>query len=288
VSEAERILWIDATAGAAGDMILAALVDAGAPISSVRRAVSSVGLAGVRLRASRVTRGGLAAERIEVRVAGAARDDRHVTHEHGHGRSWREIRGTIAAANLPAPVRDRALVIFRRLVEAEGRAHGLAPERVHLHEAGAADAIADVVGCCAALHALAPDRIVVSPLTTGSGTVDCAHGTYPVPGPAASVLLEGVPLSGVDAEGERLTPTGAAVLTSIAHAWGGPPAMTLRSIGVGAGGRDTPDRPNVVRALVGEAAWRQDAPAVRPEDGDVLVIEFTVDDATPQLLSYAA
>lgn len=293
MSGTERVLWIDATAGAAGDMILAALVDAGAPLAAVRRAVSRLGLSGVRLAASRVVRGAVAAERIEVRVRGADRDDRHVVLAHhaggrGHGRTWRTIRRTIASADLPAPVRDRALVIFRRLVEAEGRAHGLAPESVHLHEAGAADAIADVVGCCAALHALKPDRIVVSPLTTGSGTVVCAHGIYPVPGPATSVLLEGAPLSGVEARGERLTPTGAAILTSIAHAWGGPPAMTLRAIGAGAGRRETDDRPNVVRALVGDRPAEASVPEVRPEDGDVIVIEFTVDDATPQLLAYAA
>ena len=185
-------------------------------------------------------------------------------------------------------MRDRALVVFRRLFEAEASAHGMAPEAVHLHEAGAYDAIADIVGCAAALDALAPDRIVVSPVTTGSGVVACAHGILPVPGPATAALLAGVPLSGIEAQGERLTPTGAAMLTSIAQDLaGGLPAMTLRSIGLGAGSRDDPERPNIVRALLGE---REAPVAVHTagSDGDVLVVEFTVDDATPQLLAYAA
>jgi uncharacterized protein (TIGR00299 family) protein len=191
-----------------------------------------------------------------------------------------DIRKIIAGARIETAVRDRALVVFRRLVEAEGEAHGVPTGRVHLHEAGAADAIADVVGVAAALNAIRPDRIIVSPLTTGSGTVACAHGLYPVPGPATSLLLRGAPLSGIAADGERLTPTGAAILTSIAHEYGGPPAMTLSGVGHGAGSREYPERPNVVRALLGV----REASAGSP---DVVVIEFSVDDATPQVLAHA-
>ena len=295
MSARERILWIDTAAGASGDMILAALVYAGAPIGAVRKAVAALKLPGVRIASSRVMRCGVAAARVEVRVAGSHEDDHHVLgpkshrpdHAH-HGRTLRAIRGVIAGGRLPSPVRDRALVVFRRLFEAEARAHGAKPEAIHLHEAGAADAIADVVGCCAALHALAPDRIVVSPVTTGSGTVRCAHGVYPVPGPATSVLLAGCPLSGIEADGERLTPTGAAILTSIAHAWGGLPAMTLEAIGVGAGARDPAERPNVVRALLGAGPAE-----VRPAGADgnarpeIVVLELAVDDATPQLIAHA-
>jgi uncharacterized protein (TIGR00299 family) protein len=197
-----------------------------------------------------------------------------------------DIRKIVAAAAVEPAVRDRALVVFRRLVEAEGEAHGVPAKTVHLHEAGAADAIADVVGVCSALHALRPDRIVVSPMTTGSGTVACAHGLYPVPGPATSLLLRGAPLTGIDAAGERLTPTGAAILTSIAHTYGGPPRMTLLGVGHGAGTRDYPERPNVVRAMLGEGpiADRDGAGRSSPT---VQVVEFTVDDATPQVLAYA-
>jgi hypothetical protein len=295
MSAREKILWLDATAGASGDMILGALVDLGAPVAAVKRAVAGLGLSGVRLSRHAVVRGAVAATKIDVGIAGHRHDDHHVhtkrarggnEHGHDHGRTLSDIRKIIAGAPLPAAVRDRALVVFRRLVEAEAEAHGLTVKSVHLHEAGAADAIADVVGVCAALHAIGPDRIVVSPMTTGSGTVACAHGIYPVPGPATSLLLRGAPLTGIEAQGERLTPTGAAILTSIANEYGGPPAMTLKAVGHGAGSREYPERPNIVRALQGEreAAART---AAAPRIPQVLVVEFTVDDATPQLLAYA-
>jgi uncharacterized protein (TIGR00299 family) protein len=289
----EKVLWLDATAGASGDMILGALVGCGAPWTVVTRAIAALRLRGVRLARRAVVRGAVAATKIDVTVSGTTRDDHHVHTQrggrgHGHGRTLSDIRKIVAGAPIDSAIRDRALVIFRRLVEAEGEAHGLAPGSVHLHEAGAADAIADVVGACAALHALGPGRIVVSPLTTGSGTVACAHGLYPVPGPATSLLLRGAPLTGIEADGERLTPTGAAILTSIANVYGGPPGMTLTRVGNGAGARDYPERPNVVRALLGRisaAGQRAASPAQAPE---VVVVEFNVDDATPQLLAYAA
>jgi len=290
MSGPETILWIDGTAGASGDMILGALVDLGAPLSAVKRAVNGLRLRGVRLSRKSVLRGAVAATKIEVQIAGHAKDDHHVHRggrHSGHGRTLADIRKIIASAPLAPAVRDRALVIFRRLVEAEGRAHGVPAARVHLHEAGAADAIADVVGVCAALDALAPDRIVVSPLTTGSGTVACAHGLYPVPGPATGHLLRGVPITGIEADGERLTPTGAAILTSIANAYGGPPAMTLAGIGHGAGARDYPERPNVVRAVIGRGRGGDRTGSVDASQPSVVVVEFSVDDATPQLLAYA-
>jgi len=290
MSADEKILWLDATAGASGDMILGALVDLGAPFERIKRAIASLGLRGVRLRRRAVVRGAVAATKIDVGIAGHEHDDHHVhtTHgKHDHGRTLAAIRKIIAASKLDPAVRDRALVVFRRLVEAEGEAHGLPVEGVHLHEAGAADAIADVVGVCAALHAIGPDRIVVSPLTTGSGTVACAHGLYPVPGPATSLLLRGAPLTGIEAIGERLTPTGAAILTSIANEYGGPPPMTLARVGHGAGTRDYPERPNIVRAMLGVRATPERGGAAPPLAPKIIVVEFTVDDATPQLLAYA-
>ena len=289
MSAGEKILWVDATAGASGDMILGALVDLGAPFAVVKRAVAGLGLRGVRLARHAVVRGAVAATKIDVAVSGKTRDDHHVhtrRGERGHGRTLSDIRSIVAAAPIDSAIRDRALVVFRRLVEAEGEAHGLAARSVHLHEAGAADAIADVVGVCAALHSIGPDRVVVSPITTGSGTVACAHGLYPVPGPATSLLLRGAPLTGIEAAGERLTPTGAAILTSIANEYGGPPGMTLTRVGHGAGARDYPERPNIVRALFGLRAAADQA-AAAAQTPEVFVVEFTVDDATPQLLAYA-
>ncbi len=293
MSVEEKILWLDATAGASGDMLLGALVDLGASFSAIERAVSALKIRGLRVVKRRVERQAVAATKVDVKVPGARHDDHHMHahggdgHSHGHGRTLADIRRIVAAASIAPVVRDRALVIFRRLVEAEGEAHGMSARTVHLHEAGASDAIADVVGVCVALHALSPDRIVVSPMTTGSGTVRCAHGLYPVPGPATSLLLRGAPLSGIDAAGERLTPTGAAILTSVANEYGGLPAMTVTAVGHGAGSRDDADRPNVVRAISGVASS-----LARPIEGDgpdpsVLVLEFSIDDATPQVLAYA-
>jgi uncharacterized protein (TIGR00299 family) protein len=292
MSADEKILWLDATAGASGDMILGALVDLGAPFAMVKRTVASLGLRGVRLTRRTVVRGAVAATKVDVGIKGHAHDDHHVHTKtkrdgHDHGRTLSDIRKIVAGAPIEPAVRDRALVVFRRLVEAEGEAHGLAAKSVHLHEAGSADAIVDVVGVCACLHAIRPDRIVVSPLTTGSGTVACAHGLYPVPGPATSLLLRGAPLTGIEAIGERLTPTGAAILTSIANAYGGPPPMTLARVGHGAGSRDYPERPNIVRAMLGVRATPERVVAAPPLAPKIIVVEFTVDDATPQLLAYA-
>ena len=290
MSDREKVLWLDATAGGSGDMILGALVDCGAPLAVVARAVAALRLPGVKLARRAVVRGAVAATKIDVVIAGRTHDDHHVHTAHGargHGRTFHDIRKIVAAAPLEPAVRDRALVVFRRLVEAEAEAHGLTPRTVHLHEAGAADAIADVVGVCAAIHAIGPDRIIVSPLTTGSGTVSCAHGLYPVPGPATSLLLRGAPLTGIEAAGERLTPTGAAILTSIANGYGGPPQMTLTRVGHGAGQRDYAERPNVVRAMLGVRQLANRARDEAKPTPRVTVVEFTIDDATPQILAYA-
>lgn len=267
-----RVLYVDGSSGAAGDMILGALVDLGVPLSRVRRALQSLPMDGWRLTSRRVTRAGLGARKIDVRVRG----------EH-HGRGWREIRRIVEAGDLESGVRSRALGIFRRLIEAEAEVHGVPVEKAHLHEAGGIDAIVDVVGACVGLGFLAPDRIVVSPLTTGFGTVVCSHGRYPVPAPATVRLVRGVPVRGGDREVERLTPTGAAILTAIADAWGPLPAMQPTSVGYGAGDRDMGDDPNFLTMILGE-----DSLAAPDPGREALVIEFNVDDAPPQVLAYAS
>lgn len=281
--KAARILWIDAGAGAAGDMILGALVDLGVPLGVVREAAASLRLEGWTLSARRVSRASLAARQVRVRVAGTSKDDAHVHHGNpprGHGRTRRAILGTLNRSGLAQPVRVRAVRAFERLFEAEAKVHGTAPDRVHLHEAGAVDALIDIVGVSAAVEHLAPDRIVVSPVTVGSGTVRAAHGLLPVPVPAVVELLRSVPVTGDPLRGERLTPTGAALLVTLADAWGPIPAMRPLASGVGAGSLDDPDRPNVVRAVVGEEAGEGASPRVA-------VLSATVDDAAPQVLAFA-
>jgi pyridinium-3,5-bisthiocarboxylic acid mononucleotide nickel chelatase len=269
-----RTLYVDATAGAAGDMILGALLDLGVPLARVKNALLRLPFRGWSLSSRKVHRGGLAARKAVVRVADSAGE-----------RGWHEIRRIISRGRLAPPVEKRALRIFRRLVEAEAEAHGTTPDEVHLHEAGAIDAIVDVVGASIALEELAPDRIVVSRMTTGSGRVACRHGSYPVPGPATVALVRGLPVTGGGVEGERLTPTGAAILSTVADGWETLPAGKILAVGHGAGDTDYEDRPNVLRMVLLEAD-RALEPA--PSQEGVVVIEVALDDAPPQVIAYAA
>lgn len=270
MSAPRRVLWVDATAGASGDMILGALIDLGVPLARVREALRSLPIEGWTLSSRRVTRGAMAARHVRVGVRGDV-----------PARTWRDVARIVRAGKLGAGVEAGALAIFRRLFEAEAEVHGDSPDRVHLHEAGAIDAIVDVVGAAVGLAHIAPDRVVVSRLTTGEGEVVCAHGRLPVPAPATLALIEGVPVTSGAADGERLTPTGAAILTTVADAWGGMPAMTPAKVGCGAGSREFSDRPNLLRMVIGEAD------ATVPVGGEIAVLECTVDDANPQVLAYA-
>jgi hypothetical protein len=270
-----RVLFIDAGAGASGDMILGALVDLGVPLAPIRRALGSLPMGGWSIGSRRVRRAGISACKIEVRLRGRGRE-----------RGWREIRRIVAGGDLKPEVRDRALGVFRRLIEAEAKVHGTSADRVHLHEAGATDAIVDIVGACVGLAHLNPAQIVVSPMTTGYGTVRCRHGVYPVPGPATALLVRHAPVRSGDVEAERLTPTGAAILTTIAGRWGWMPPLRPLAVGYGAGDRDLGEHPNLLRMVLGDGEPTVPAPA-HAEHAEVLVVEFSVDDATPQLLAFA-
>ncbi len=260
-------VWVDASSGASGDMLLGALLGAGVALTTVQESVSAVSPEPVMLRTETVSRGGFAALRCHVEVADSV-----------HHRTWRDIRSLLLAADLDAAVRDRAVAVFERLAVAEATVHGSDPLDVSFHEVGALDAIADVVGVCAGFAALADDAVVVSPVAVGSGSVGGAHGTLPVPPPAVAELLRSVPSyagpPGAPAM-ELCTPTGAALLTTLATSWGPQPAMTVGSIGVGAGGRDPDGHANVLRVFVGTAT--EHAP-----DGAVL-LESNVDDLDPRV-----
>lgn len=262
-----RALHFDCLSGAAGDMILGALLDAGAPEDAVRRALDSLPLEGFSFGLRTVTRASLRATKAEVTVSG----------DHPQ-RGPREIAALLDAADLPEGVRARARRVFDLLAAAEAGVHGVPVETVHFHEVGAVDAIVDVVGCAAALESLAPERVTASPLVTGRGLVGSEHGPIPVPAPAVVELLKGVPLEerGTD---ELVTPTGAAILREAAEAFGPMPPMTISSCGYGAGTRDS-IVPNVVRVFVGETA-------AAPRDETLLQIEANVDDMSPELLPHA-
>ncbi|MDD7938300.1 nickel pincer cofactor biosynthesis protein LarC [Actinomycetospora lutea] len=265
--------WVDATAGVAGDMLLAALVDAGADEDRVRAAVASLGVPGLAVHTDTDRRGGLRCRRAHVTAPGDDPTHRHLA----------AILPLVDRSALSGRAADAARRTFTLLAEAEAAVHGTSSQNVTLHEVGAHDALADVVGVVAAaddLGLLADGAAVVcSPLAAGSGTVRAAHGRLPVPVPAVVELAarHGLALGGDDLAGERTTPTGAALLAALARP-GSFPALTVRAVGVGGGARDTPDRPNVTRVVLGAAPVTD---AVRT--GEVVVLEATVDDLDPQL-----
>jgi pyridinium-3,5-bisthiocarboxylic acid mononucleotide nickel chelatase len=265
-------LWVDASNGAAGDMLLAALLDAGASLDAVRSGLARLGVP-VSLEVSTVRRHGFRASRVHVE---APAQDVH--------RGLSDVLAVLDA--LTGPPRDFAVDVFTRLGAAEARVHGSTVEEVHFHEVGALDAIADVAGCALALHDLGlleHASRVVSPVAVGSGTARTAHGPLPVPAPAVAELLTaaGAPLAAHSATMELCTPTGAALLTTLATAWGPPPAMTPSAVGVGAGTADPPGHANVLRVLVGAAP---STPASAGwQEGELLQVEATVDDLDPRV-----
>ena len=262
-----KIAYFDCPSGASGDMVLGALVDAGCELGALEAALGSLGVEGWRLEARAVERGGLRGTHLVVRTD----PDRHF---HTLGDMLKPIeRSTLSDA-----VKGRARAVLQRLAEAEARVHRVPVDAVHFHEVGALDTLVDVVGSVVGLEALAVDRVHVSPIPIGGGTVETAHGRLPVPAPATAELLRGFPVYDNGIASELVTPTGAAILTTLG-APGRLPAMTLERLGWGAGSRELPV-PNLLRVLVGEAATAD------PARGDVetlVSVETTIDDMSPQL-----
>jgi uncharacterized protein (TIGR00299 family) protein len=270
-------IWVDASSGASGDMLLGALVGAGVPVEVLQQAVDAVAPEPVVLRVEDVRRAGLAATRCHVDLADST--------DH---RTWRDVRDLLTGADLAAPVRDLALAAFERLAVAEATVHGTTPDEVHFHEVGALDAIADVVGVCAGFAHFGADAVTVSPVAVGSGTIRSAHGTLPVPPPAVAELLRGVPTYAGPGTTELCTPTGAALLTTFATAWGPQPPLTVDAIGVGAGGRDPEGHANVVRIFRGlETGLRPSSTTGEgppsSTTGGPLLLECNVDDLDPRV-----
>jgi uncharacterized protein (TIGR00299 family) protein len=310
-----RTLYLDCFAGASGDMLLGALLDCGLDFELLRRELAKLDLAGYELSARRVDRSGIAATKFDVHLpeAGydAGHDHAHYHHhdqpghhhhehphepDHGHEpvpgghshhqhshqhdhRSLSEIKRLIEASSLNAAIKQRAQTIFARLGAAEAKIHNVPVEQVHFHEVGAVDSIVDIVGACIGLEALGIERIIASPLHVGSGTFTCAHGTYPVPGPATAELLRGAPVYSTDIPGELVTPTGAAIIATLAAGFGPLPLMRAERVGYGAGTREYPKFPNVLRAVIGEL--EADA---RPTT--VTVIEANIDDLNAQVFGH--
>lgn len=262
-----RIAYFDCFAGASGDMILAALVDVGLDPDDLRRELAKLPVEGYELRVGRVMKQHLQAADVEV-----------VVHEHVHGRTAAQIEAIVAGSGLDPVVRERASRIIRRLAEAEARIHGKRIDEIHLHEVGGVDCIVDVCGAVAGLALLGVDQVYCSPLPISRGYATFSHGTWPMPGPATLALMEGVPVVPLDVDEETLTPTGAAILTTLAVEFGGVPPMRLERVGYGAG-KKTFARPipNALRLLLGEVAAPGGASVQT-----LALLETNVDDMPPE------
>ncbi|WP_298270648.1 nickel pincer cofactor biosynthesis protein LarC [Geobacter sp.] len=265
-----KILYFDCFAGVAGDMTVAALLDLGVPFQVVQEAVAALPLphSSYSLAAEKTSRKGIAATRFVVRV------EEHQPHRHYAG-----IAAMIEESPLAPGVKEKAQRVFFRLAEAEAKVHGVEIGRVHFHEVGGVDSIADIVAAAAAIDYLGVDAIHASPLPLGSGFVESAHGLLPVPAPATAELLRGIPVHGATGEGERVTPTGAAIVAALATGFGPAPAMTVAGTGCGAGSRDFDDLPNILRVFLGESGAGLDR-------DEVQVIETHIDDMNPEVLGY--
>ncbi len=300
-----KILYFDCFAGAAGDMIVGALLDAGLPFDELKRALGSLAVDGWDVSMDRVFKTGVIATKFrviehlpvasgEVDVASVfltTEDSANVAsrtaHRHTHAHSDSHSRGHHSLQDIEAAIRRsalseggkaRAIAMFRRLAEAEAAIHGMPVEDVHLHEVGAIDSIVDIVGAVFAIEWFKADRIVVSPLNVGGGMVRSAHGVFPVPAPATVALLKDAPVYSSGIPVELLTPTGALILTEYASAFGPVPAMRVQRAGYGAGDRDLAETPNVLRVLVGEGD------ETRPHKTHaVVVLECEIDDMNPQI-----
>lgn len=251
-------------------MTLAALIDAGANADAIRAGLDSLGLP-IRLQIESVRKGGFAALQVTIEAP-----------EESEHRFLPDVEAILSRGRLTDRQRDLALRIFRKLAEAEATAHGMPLERVHFHEVGALDSIADIAGVAIGLDLIGAQRITSRSVPTGTGTVKCAHGIMPIPAPGTAALLKGVPLAGSNIRGELTTPTGAAILTTVVQEWVESPAMTVERIGCGAGQRDLLEQPNLLRVFVGTVA----GPVSAGEADQVWMLETNLDDVPAEVIGY--
>ncbi len=274
-----RLAYVDAIGGLAGDMLLGGLLDAGADVERVGRGLRQLGADGVELSVAKVHRHGI----LAVGVSTVTGDPQAPDRPH---RSWADVRVLLDRAGLAERPLARAQAIFKRLAEAEGRVHGVAPETVEFHEVGGLDSIGDICGIVLALEELGVDEVACSPLPSPRGFVDAAHGRLPLPAPATVELLRGAPIHGVDLDLELVTPTGAAVVAALAGEFGPLPGMRLETVGYGAGSRDLEACPNLVRVLIGERLATAGAGQNPDQDprGQAILLETNLDDLSPELV----
>lgn len=263
-----KICYFDAFSGISGDMTAGALLDAGADWAAVEASLGSLQL-GATYALEKTKRNGIQASKFRV-SGGLQKAHRHLP----------QIEKIIQSAELSEAARANSLAIFRRLGEAEARVHDVPLEKVHFHEVGAVDSISDIVAACAALDSLGVTEVYASRINVGSGTVSTEHGTLPVPAPATTALLIGAPIYSAGPSAELTTPTGAAIVATLAKGYGALPAVHILAQGFGAGDKDFPGQANVLRAVIGERTEAE-------ETTSVVILEANIDDSSPQVLGYA-
>ena len=263
--------YFDCFSGISGDMALGALIDLGAPVEWLQNELSRLPLDGFCLAVTPMMRNGIQATCVRVEIE-----------ESGHSRDYKKIKSLLEGSPLSEDTKLKSLKIFEKLALAEARIHGCAPDEVHFHEVGGIDAIVDIVGTALCLEKLGIDRVISSTIPLGSGFVDCRHGRLPVPAPATIEILKEVPVYGSDAASELVTPTGAAIITSLARSFGPLPPMRVEKTGYGAGQRELPDRPNLLRIIIGTA----EASTEGVTTDEIIILETGIDDMNPEVFGF--
>lgn len=273
-----KTLYLECTMGAAGDMLMGALLELYDNPQDFINTMNGLGIPGVTLSSSTAAKCGINGTHISVKIHGQEEHHHHHEHEHHHHSTLSDIQGLIQGLDLPSGVKQDAAAVYRLIADAESKAHGKPVDLVHFHEVGAMDAVADIVGVCLLMHLLSPDRIIASPVHVGSGQVHTAHGVLPVPAPATAHILQGTPMYSGHIQGELCTPTGAALLVHFADSFGAIPPMSLSKTGYGMGTKDFPAA-NCVRAFLGET--------LEETNGEICELCCNLDDMTAEAVGYA-
>jgi hypothetical protein len=286
------IAYFNCFSGISGDMFLGALVDAGVPLEELKRNLSCLPVRGYELKASKVKRAGIAATKVDVIVKSEVKSQKSKVGAYGHTpsvRKWKDIERIIKTSSLSKNIKQKGLHIFKRLFEAEAKAHGEKYQNVHLHELGAVDCIVDIFGTLIGLDILKIDTVYSSSLNIGSGTVRTEHGLLPVPAPATARLLKGVPVYSSDIKFELTTPTGAALISSLAKGFGSIPEMKILKTCAGAGNKDLKGQPNVLTIIIGQKSEGRSQKSEKKEqktEDEIVTIETNIDDMNPQIYEY--
>jgi pyridinium-3,5-bisthiocarboxylic acid mononucleotide nickel chelatase len=274
-----KTAYLDCFSGLSGNMFLGSLLDAGLSFDQLKRCLKTLPFHGCELELKREKRNQISGTRFVVHLE----QDHHIKHAHSksvhENRGLKAIRKIIDQGDLTDSVKTKSYLIFEALARVEGHIHDLPPDQVHFHEVGAVDSIIDIVGTVYALETLGIERLLISPLPLGSGFVKTDHGRIPVPAPATLALLKGVPVLDSGVQQEMVTPTGAALATGLATAFGSMPPMVVQNVGYGIGSRELPDRPNLLRIIIGREEYEK-------ETDTVVILETNLDDMRPESLGY--